>query len=285
MKQYLDLVRDVFNNGKDKTDRTGTGTRAVFGRMLRCRLADGFPLLTTKKIRFENVAHELLWFLKGTDDTSYLKQNGVGIWKEWETPVTDASGNTYPSIGPLYGVNWLRFPGADGRTINQIDALIDEIRKRPDSRRLVVSAWNPADLPDPARTPQDNVRMGRGALAPCHAFFQFEVSSGSLSCMLTQRSGDLFLGVPYNIASYALLTLMIAQQTDLSPGDFIWSGGDVHIYQNHFDQIETQLGREPRPLPALHIRRRPPSIYDYQIDDFQLLGYNPYPAISAPISV
>jgi len=285
MKQYLDLVKDVLANGVEKSDRTGTGTKSVFGRMMRFDLAKGFPLLTTKKVPFKSVAHELLWFLKGTDDTEYLEQHGVGIWREWETTVTDATGHTHESIGPLYGVNWLHFPNPSGNAVNQIDAVIDEIRKRPDSRRLVVSAWNPGTLPDPSLNPHDNVRIGRGALAPCHAFFQFAVSDGKLSCMLTQRSGDLFLGVPFNIASYSLLTIMIAQQTNLTPSEFVWSGGDVHIYKNHFEQVATQLSREPLQLPTLRLLRRPASIYEYRIDDFELAGYEPYPPIKAPIAV
>jgi len=285
MKQYLDLVRDVLANGAERSDRTGTGTRSLFGRSMRFDLSEGFPLLTTKKVHFKSIAHELLWFLKGTDDTSYLDQNGVGIWREWEATVDGANGHRHKSIGPLYGVTWLHFPAADGTSINQIDYVIDEIRRRPDSRRLVVSAWNPATLPDPSLSPQENVRVGRGALAPCHAFFQFSVCDGRLSCMLTQRSGDLFLGVPFNIASYSLLTMMVAQQTDLRAGDFIWCGGDVHLYKNHLDQIAIQLARDPRPLPELRLTKRPSSIYDYRIDDFELIGYDPYPPIKAPIAV
>jgi thymidylate synthase len=286
VKQYLELLQDVLTNGVDKTDRTGTGTKSVFGRMLRFDLANGFPLLTTKKIPFKSVVHELLWFLKGTDDTAYLEEHGVGIWKEWETSITDTRGDrTYKSIGPLYGVNWLHFPNAGGEAINQIDEVIAELRKRPNSRRLVVSAWNPGTLPDPSLSPHENVRRGKGALAPCHAFFQFAVSNGQLSCMLTQRSGDLFLGVPFNIASYSLLTMMIAQQTDLLPGEFIWSGGDVHIYKNHLEQAATQLSRQPLGLPAVNFLRKPESIYDYRIEDFQLVGYESHPPIRAPISV
>ena len=285
MHQYLDLLRDVFTNGIEKSDRTGTGTRSVFGRMIRFDLAAGFPLLTTKKMPFKSVAHELLWFLKGTDDTAYLTEHGVGIWREWETEVMDDAGRTHRSIGPLYGVNWLRFPVPGGSAINQIDAVIAEIRTRPDSRRLVVSAWNPAVLPDASMSPHDNVRSGKGALAPCHALFQFAVNHGRLSCMLTQRSGDLFLGVPFNIAGYALLTMMIAQQTDLLPGEFIWSGGDVHIYDNHHSQVATQLAREPFDLPSLRIVRRPESIYGYRIDDFEIVGYQSHPPIKAPVAV
>jgi len=285
MKAYLDLLRDVLANGTHRSDRTGTGTISVFGRMVRFDLSEQFPLLTTKKVHFKSVAHELLWFLMGTDDTRYLEDNGVGIWKEWETPVVDGTGNAYRSIGPLYGVNWTKFPSADGASINQIDALLEEIRRRPDSRRLIVSAWNPATLPDAGLSPHDNVRRGKAALAPCHAFFQFSVCEGRLSCMLTQRSADLFLGVPFNIASYALLTLLVAQQTDLQPGEFIWSGGDVHIYSNHLEQVKLQLSRQPLALPKLKLKRRPPSIYDYTIDDFELVDYKPHPAIKGAVSI
>jgi thymidylate synthase len=223
--------------------------------------------------------------LKGTDDTSYLDENGVTIWREWQTPVAGPDGQEHLSIGPLYGTNWLHFPGANGVEINQIDNLIKEIKERPDSRRLIVSAWNPATLPDPELSPHENVRLGLGALAPCHAFFQFAVADGRLSCMLTQRSGDVFLGVPFNIASYALLTIMVAQQTDLEPGDLIWSGGDVHVYKNHLDQISEQLQRQPRSLPKLVIARKPESIYGYKYDDFQIVDYDPHPAIKAPVAI
>ena len=285
MKQYLELVRDVLANSLEKDDRTGTGTYSVFGRMMRFDLSAGFPLLTTKKVHFKSVVHELLWFLRGTDDTSYLEEQGVSIWRAWQTELPNGSGGSYLSIGPLYGVNWLHFKDPNGGEINQIDAVINEIKQRPDSRRLVVSAWNPATLPDPALSPQENVRRGKGALAPCHAFFQFSVDRGRLSCMLTQRSADLFLGVPFNIASYSLLTMMIAQQTNLQPGEFIWSGGDVHIYKNHMQQIELQLTRTPKTLPKVQFRRRPESIYDYQFEDIELIGYDPDPAIKAPVSV
>jgi thymidylate synthase len=286
MKQYLDLVRDVLEFGVDKSDRTGTGTLSVFGRMMRFDLQAGFPLLTTKRVHFKSVAHELLWFLKGTDDTTYLNDHGVTIWRGWETEIDRPDGGgTYPSIGPLYGVNWLHFKTHDGRIINQIDQLIDELKVRPDSRRLIVSAWNPGTLPDPTMSPHDNVRAGKGALAPCHAFFQFHVANGRLSCMLTQRSADLFLGVPFNIASYSLLTMMIAQQTGLTPGEFVWSGGDVHIYKNHLEQINIQLSRSPKALPQLVFRRHPESIYEYQYEDLDLVGYDPEPAIKAPVAI
>lgn len=285
MKQYLDLVRDVLENGTRKSDRTGTGTISVFGRMMRFDLQEGFPLVTTKKVHFKSIAHELLWFLKGTDDTAYLEENGVGIWKEWQTEVVDSDGKTKKSIGPLYGTNWVSFPGPNGETVNQIANVVNEIKSRPDSRRLVVSAWNPVTLPDPKLSPQENVRNGLAALAPCHAFFQFAVADGKLSCMLTQRSGDVFLGVPFNIASYAMLTMMVAQQTNLEVGEFIWSGGDVHIYTNHIDQVNEQLARSPRPLPQLLLKRHPSSIFDYKYEDFELQGYDPHPAIKAQVSV
>jgi len=285
MQQYLDLMRRVLADGSPKSDRTGTGTLSVFGHQMRFNLADGFPLLTTKKVHFKSVAHELLWFLQGTDDTAYLEANGVSIWRAWQTEVARESGEKYLSIGPLYGVNWLRYKTPDGREINQIDDVINQLKSQPDSRRLVVSAWNPATLPDPGLSPSENVKVGKGCLAPCHAFFQFAVHGGKLSCMLTQRSADLFLGVPFNIASYSLLTMMVAQQTGLQLGEFIWSGGDVHIYKNHMQQVELQLARTPRPLPTLMIKSQPPSIYDYKIDDFELVGYEPYPAIKAPVAV
>ena len=282
---YLDLVRDVLAHAEAKPDRTGTGTFAVFGRMLRFDLAAGFPLLTTKRVHFKSVVHELLWFLKGTDDTAYLDANGVSIWREWQAPVQAADGRDYQSIGPLYGVNWLRFRGLFGTEVNQLDQVLAELRRSPTSRRLVISAWDPATLPDPELSPQENVQAGRAALAPCHAFFQFAVQGGRLSCMLTQRSADLFLGVPFNLASYALLTMMVADQVGLAPGELIWSGGDVHIYRNHVDQLTLQLSREPRPLPRLVLKRRPPSIYDYEATDFELVGYDPHPAIRGAVAI
>jgi len=285
LKQYLDLVADVLEHGEGKSDRTGTGTIAVFGRMLRFDLSAGFPLVTTKSVHFKSVAHELLWFLKGTDDTTYLEEHKVGIWRAWQTELQRADGTRYPSIGPLYGVNWLHYKTPDGHEVNQLDQLIAEIKARPDSRRLIISAWNPATLPDPSLSPHDNVRAGKGALAPCHAFFQFSVQNGKLSCMLTQRSADLFLGVPFNIASYALLTALIAAQTGLQLGELIWSGGDVHVYHNHAEQLMTQLARQPRALPRLVLTRLPASIYDYQFSDFDLQGYDPHPAIKGAVAV
>jgi thymidylate synthase len=264
MKQYLELMRHVRQHGVDKADRTGTGTVSVFGWQMRFDLAEGFPLLTTKKLHVKSIIHELLWFLKGSTNTAYLRQNGVGIWDEW----ADEQGE----LGPVYGAQWRSWPARDGGTIDQITGVIGAIRKNPDSRRLIVSAWNVADL-------------DRMALAPCHALFQFYVAQGRLSCQLYQRSADIFLGVPFNIASYALLTHMVAQQCDLLPGDFIWTGGDCHLYSNHSEQVREQLERQPLPLPTLVIARRPSSILDYQYSDFMIEGYDPHPAIKAPVAV
>src|SRR3990170_1014373 len=261
MRQYLDLVQHVLSHGTRKSDRTGTGTLSVFGAQLRCDLNAGFPLLTTKKVHLKSIVHELLWFLKGDTNTRYLQDNGVTIWDEW----ADAKGN----LGPVYGYQWRSWPAADGRHIDQVSQVLEQIRNNPDSRRMIVSAWNVGDLP-------------KMALMPCHAFFQFYVADGKLSCQLYQRSADIFLGVPFNIASYALLTHMVAQQCDLGVGDFIWTGGDCHIYSNHTEQVELQLSREPRPYPTLQIKRRPPSIFDYEYEDFAVDGYDPHPPIKAP---
>jgi thymidylate synthase len=279
MQTYLDLLRDVVDNGTDKADRTGVGTRSVFGRQLRFDLRQGFPLLTTKRIHTKSVILELLWFLSGSTDNSWLKTRGVSIWDEWTGPDGD--------LGPIYGRQWRSWPCPDGRTLDQMAELVDRIRTHPDSRRLVVSAWNPADLPDEARSPQDNVRAGRMALAPCHCLFQFYVSQGRLSCQLYQRSADLFLGVPFNIASYALLTHLVAQQCDLGVGDFVHTFGDVHLYRNHLteDIVFAQLARAPGPLPQLELRRRPASLFDYTLSDIQIADYAPQPAIRAPIAV
>ncbi len=279
MQTYLDLLRDVVDNGTDKADRTGVGTRSVFGRQLRFDLRQGFPLLTTKRIHTKSVILELLWFLSGSTDNSWLKTRGVSIWDEWTGPDGD--------LGPIYGRQWRSWPCQDGRTLDQMAELVDRIRTHPDSRRLVVSAWNPADLPDEARSPQDNVRAGRMALAPCHCLFQFYVSQGRLSCQLYQRSADLFLGVPFNIASYALLTHLVAQQCDLGVGDFVHTFGDVHLYRNHLteDIVFAQLARAPGPLPQLELRRRPASLFDYTLSDIQIADYAPQPAIRAPIAV
>jgi thymidylate synthase len=261
---YEDLLRDVLEHGTHKTDRTGTGTRSVFGRQLRFDLSQGFPLVTTKRVHFKSIAYELLWFLRGESNVGWLHEHGVTIWDEW----ADAAGE----LGPVYGVQWRSWPTPSGETIDQISQVIEQIRTNPDSRRLIVSAWNPADIPDMA-------------LAPCHALFQFSVADGRLSCQLYQRSADLFLGVPFNIASYALLTHMVAQQTGLEVGDFVWTGGDCHIYDNHVEQVQTQLARAPHPYPTLHIRRRPASIFDYDYEDFEVRDYTHHPAIKAPVAV
>ncbi len=264
MKAYLDLMRHVLERGTPKSDRTGTGTLSVFGWQMRFDLAEGFPLVTTKKLHLRSIIHELLWFLQGSTNVGYLRENGVTIWDEW----ADEQGE----LGPVYGHQWRHWPNGDGGTIDQIRDVIDRIRRDPDSRRLIVSAWNVADLP-------------KMALAPCHAFFQFHVAGGRLSCQMYQRSADIFLGVPFNIASYALLTHMVAQQCDLIPGDFVWTGGDCHLYLNHLEQARTQLAREPYPLPSLNIVRRPPSIFDYRYDDFEIVGYQSHPHIKAPVAI
>ncbi len=261
---YEDLLRHVLAHGVHKADRTGTGTTSVFGHQLRFALARGFPLITTKKVHFKSIALELLWFLRGDGNVRWLQERGVTIWDEW----ADADGN----LGPVYGVQWRSWPKPDGGHVDQIAQLVEQLKANPDSRRLIVSAWNVADLP-------------KMALMPCHALFQFYVADGKLSCQLYQRSADLFLGVPFNIASYALLTHMLAQQCDLAVGDFVWTGGDCHIYANHLEQVKTQLEREPRPYPTLVIKRRPASIFDYAYEDFAIEGYDPHPAIKAPVAV
>jgi len=261
---YEDLLRDVLETGTHKDDRTGTGTTSVFGRQIRFDLSKGFPLITTKRVHFKSIAYELLWFLRGDSNVRWLQDNGVTIWDEW----ADAEGD----LGPVYGVQWRSWPTPDGGHIDQLSEVIEQIKASPDSRRLIVSAWNPADIPDMA-------------LAPCHALFQFYVADGRLSCQLYQRSADLFLGVPFNIASYALLTLMVAQQTGLEPGDFVWTGGDCHIYDNHVEQVREQLTREPYPYPTLSIARTPESILDYRYDDFVVEGYQHHPAIRAAVAV
>ena len=264
MKQYLDLMRDILENGARKEDRTGTGTLSVFGRQMRFDLSEGFPLVTTKKLHLRSIIHELLWFLSGDTNIRYLKENGVTIWDEW----ADENGD----LGPVYGHQWRSWPTPDGGTIDQITKVINQIKQKPDSRRHIVSAWNPSEV-------------DKMALPPCHALFQFYVANGKLSCQLYQRSCDYFLGVPFNIASYALLTHMFAQQCDLEPGEFVWTGGDVHLYLNHLDQAELQLQRDPRPLPGLVIHRKPASIFDYKFEDFEIVNYDPHPTIKAPISV
>lgn len=279
MRVYLDLLRDVIDNGIDKADRTGTGTRSVFGRQVRFDLSLGFPLLTTKRVHTKSLIHELLWFLAGSTDNRWLRDRGVTIWDEWAAE----DGR----LGPIYGAQWRSWACPDGRVIDQLGELVETLRTRPDSRRLVVSAWNPADLPDETMSPHKNVQAGRMALAPCHCLFQFYVAEGRLSCQLYQRSADLFLGVPFNIASYALLTHLIAHQCDLQVGDFIHTFGDLHLYRNHLtDEIVfEQLKREPHALPQLRLLRRPPSLFDYRFEDIEIVGYAPEPAIRAPIAV
>ncbi|WP_054940866.1 thymidylate synthase [Paenibacillus ihuae] len=264
MRKYLDLLQDVLDHGTTKSDRTGTGTISVFGRQLRFDLSEGFPLVTTKRIHLKSVVYELLWFLKGDTNTSYLKENGVSIWDEW----ADENGE----LGPVYGSQWRAWESKDGRTIDQISAVIESIKHNPDSRRHIVSAWNVGEIEEMK-------------LPPCHFVFQFYVADGKLSCMLTMRSVDTFLGLPFNIASYALLTHMVAQQTELEVGDFIWSGGDVHIYTNHLEQVATQLSREPHPLPKLNILRKPESIFDYSFEDFEFENYVYHPGIKAPVAI
>ena len=278
MQQYLDLLQKILDEGEVKEDRTGTGTRSFFGHQMRFNLNDGFPLLTTKKIFFKGVVHELLWFLNGSTDNNELKDNGVHIWDEWE----DESGD----LGPIYGYQWRQWLDQNsGESIDQIQNVIDQLRNNPSSRRIIVSAWNVADLPDESISPQDNVKNNKMALAPCHALFQFFVSQGALSCQLYQRSCDTFLGLGFNIASYSLLTHMLAQQCDLNVGDFIWTGGDVLLYLNHMEQAKEQLSREPYELPKLNIKRKPDSIYDYAYEDFELVNYQCHPHIKAPISI
>lgn len=262
--QYETLLEHVYKTGVDKNDRTGVGTRSVFGYQMRFNLAEGFPLVTTKKLHIRSIVHELLWFLSGSSNIKYLHDNGVSIWDEW----ADENGD----LGPVYGVQWRSWPAADGRKIDQITNLVEGIKKNPDSRRHLVVAWNPAEV-------------DKMALPPCHCLFQFYVANDKLSCQLYQRSCDIFLGVPFNIASYSLLTHMIAQQCDLDVGDFVWTGGDCHIYKNHFEQVELQLSRTPRAYPKLVIGRKPASIFDYKFEDFVIEGYDPWPHIKAPIAV
>jgi thymidylate synthase len=279
MQQYHDLLRDVIDNGVDKDDRTGVGTRSVFGRQVRFDLGAGFPLVTTKRVHLKSVVYELLWFLSGATNKQWLNDHGVTIWDEWAAPDGE--------LGPIYGHQWRSWPAPDGRSVDQLAQIVAAIRREPDSRRLVVSAWNPADLPAPGVSPADNAAAGRMALAPCHCLFQFYVQQGRLSCQLYQRSADLFLGVPFNIASYALLTHMVAQQCDLAPGELVHTFGDLHLYRNHLtpDIVYAQLARVPRPLPRLELRRRPPSLFDYRFEDIAITGYDPHPPIRAPIAV
>jgi len=277
MKAYLDLMRHVRDHGMQKGDRTGTGTQSVFGYQMRFNLAEGFPLVTTKKVHLKSIIHELLWFLQGDTNTRYLKEHGVKIWDEWATE--DGS------LGPVYGFQWRNWPTPDGRLVDQISELIAQIKNKPNSRRLIVSAWNVADLPDESVSPQQNVIDGKMALAPCHAFFQFYVADGKLSCQLYQRSADILLGVPFNIASYALLTLMIAQVCDLEPGDFIHTFGDAHLYSNHTEQVETQLSRQPFALPTMRLNPDVKNILDFSFEDFELRDYECHPGIRAPIAI
>lgn len=277
MKQYLDLLHRVRQSGDIKGDRTGTGTRSLFGHQMRFDLRQGFPLVTTKKVHLKSVIHELLWFLSGDTNTRYLKENGVRIWDEW----ADDQGD----LGPVYGYQWRSWPAPDGRAIDQVSQVIAQIRNNPDSRRIIVSAWNPADLPDENISPQANVAEGRMALAPCHAFFQFYVCDGRLSCQLYQRSADIFLGVPFNIASYALLTMMVAQVCGLEPGEFIHTLGDAHLYSNHLEQAEEQLLRKPYDLPTIELNPDVKDIFAFRYEDFTLSGYEHHPHIKAPIAV
>jgi thymidylate synthase len=264
MDSYLHLMRHVLDHGVKKTDRTGTGTLSVFGHQMRFDLAKGFPMVTTKKLHLKSIIYELLWFLKGSTNNHWLTERGVSIWNEWAKPDGE--------LGPIYGYQWRSWPTPSGQHIDQISQIIEQIKTTPDSRRIIVSAWNVADIPSMA-------------LAPCHAFFQFYVADGKLSCQLYQRSADIFLGVPFNIASYALLTHMVAEQTGLAVGDFVWTGGDCHLYLNHLEQVNLQLTRNPLPLPQLVIKRTPLSIFDYEFEDFEVLGYESHPAIKAPVAI
>ncbi len=264
MDSYLHMMRHVLDHGAKKTDRTGTGTLSVFGHQMRFDLAKGFPMVTTKKLHLKSIIYELLWFLKGSTNNNWLKERGVSIWNEWAKPDGE--------LGPIYGYQWRSWPTPSGQHIDQISQIIEQIKKTPDSRRIIVSAWNVSDIPSMA-------------LAPCHAFFQFYVADGKLSCQLYQRSADIFLGVPFNIASYALLTHMVAQQTGLEVGDFVWTGGDCHLYLNHLEQVDLQLSRAPLLLPQLVIKRQPDSIFDYEYEDFEVVGYECHPAIKAPVAI
>ena len=264
MQAYLHMMRHVLENGVNKTDRTGTGTLSVFGYQMRFDLSKGFPMVTTKKLHLKSIIYELLWFLKGSTNNNWLTERGVSIWNEWAKPDGE--------LGPIYGYQWRSWPTPSGDHIDQISQIIEQIKTNPDSRRIIVSAWNVADIPSMA-------------LAPCHAFFQFYVADGKLSCQLYQRSADIFLGVPFNIASYALLTHLVAEQTGLEVGEFIWTGGDCHIYLNHLEQVNLQLSRNPLPLPKLVIKRQPKSIFDYEYEDFEVVGYECHPAIKAPVAI
>lgn len=277
MKAYLELLQDIMDSGTVKGDRTGTGVKSVFGRQIRHDLADGFPLLTTKKLHFKSIANELIWFLSGDTNTRWLKENGVKIWDEWATETGD--------LGPIYGNQWTAWPTKDGGVINQIDYVVNALKNNPNSRRILFHGWNVEYLPDESVSPQDNVRNGKMALPPCHLLYQFYVADGKLSAQLYLRSSDIFLGYAYNQSSLALLTHMLAQQCDLTPHEIIISFGDVHAYSNHFEQIQEQLSREPRKLPELKILRKPDSIYDYKFEDFEIVGYDPHPHIKAPVAI
>ena len=277
MKQYLDLMRHVKEQGVYKDDRTGTGTYSVFGYQMRFDLSKGFPLVTTKKCHLRSIIHELLWFLKGETNIRYLKENGVSIWDEWATEDGE--------LGPVYGKQWRSWEGPNGEVVDQMKELINEIKTNPDSRRLVVSAWNPTVLPDVSVSPRENAAQNRQALPPCHCLFQFYVLNGKLSCQLYQRSADIFLGVPFNIASYALLTMMIAQVCDLELGDFVHTFGDAHLYSNHMDQVNEQLSREPLPLPEMKLNPAIKDLFDFTFDDFELVGYQAHSHIKAPVAV
>jgi thymidylate synthase len=277
MKNYLELLNQLIHEGHIKDDRTGNGTLSLFGYQMRFDLASGFPLLTTKKIHLKSVIHELLWFLRGETSLDYLHTHGVSIWDEW----ADNEGK----LGPIYGKQWRSWQAPNGEIIDQISNVVEQIKKNPDSRRLIVSAWNVADLPDEKMSAQDNVALGKMSLAPCHLLFQFYVVNSKLSCQLYQRSCDTFIGLPFNIASYALLTMMIAQQCDLDLGEFIWTGGDVHLYLNHKVQAQVQLQRTPKALPSMILKRRPASIFEYVYDDFDIINYAPDSHIAAPIAI
>lgn len=277
MKEYLTLMRHVRDHGIKKEDRTGTGTRSVFGYQMRFDLAQGFPLVTTKKCHLKSIIHELLWFLKGDTNIAYLKEHGVSIWNEWATDDGE--------LGPVYGHQWRSWDRGDGTSVDQISEVIDQIKTNPDSRRLIVSAWNPSVLPDASLSPKQNAEQGKQALPPCHTMFQFYVQEGKLSCQLYQRSADIFLGVPFNIASYALLTMMIAKVCDLAPGEFIHTLGDAHLYSNHMEQVETQLARTPYPRPTMDINSDVKDIFAFTFDDFTLKDYQAHPHIKAPVAI
>jgi thymidylate synthase len=277
MREYLNLLKDVLEEGSKKGDRTGTGTTSVFGRQIRHNLQDGFPLLTTKKLYFRGIANELIWFLSGSTNTKWLKENGVKIWDEWATDEGD--------LGPIYGKQWTAWPTKDGETINQIDYVIDMLKNNPNSRRILFHGWNVEYLPNEGISPQENAENGNMALPPCHLLYQFYVSDGKLSSQLYIRSSDVFLGLPYNIASLALLTHMLCQQCDLVPGEIVISFGDVHAYSNHMEQIQTQLQRDPKTLPQIHFNKKPDTIYGYNFEDFEIIGYEPHPHIAGAVAI